>query len=70
MGNYIELIKNLPADNQTLSVLKDTFNQSAQEMNLHWPKLSMERRRDLCSKMKATQVQITTLEKEESIPIV
>jgi hypothetical protein len=66
MGNYIELIKNLPEDKQTLSVLKDTFNQSAQEMNLNWPRLSMERRRELCSKMKATQVQINALESEES----
>ncbi len=69
MGNYIELIKNLPEDNQTLSVLKDTFNQNAQEMNLNWPRLSMERRRELCGKMKATQVQITALEIEENKPI-
>lgn len=68
MGNYIELIKNLPEDNQTLSVLKDTFNKDAQEMNQNWPKLSMERRRELCSKMNATQVQIKALETEESTP--
>ncbi|MDO1446463.1 hypothetical protein Q0590_09400 [Rhodocytophaga aerolata] len=68
MGNYIELIKNLPEDNQTLSELKDTFNKDAQEMNLNWPKLSMERRRELCSKMSATQVQITALKTEEKTP--
>ena len=66
MLNFFELVKNLPEYNQTLSEFKDTFNTDAQEMNLNWPKLSMECRRELCSKMSTTQLQITALKTEEN----
>jgi hypothetical protein len=61
MGNYIELMKSLAEDSQSMSVLKETFNTDAQNMNLNWPKLSMERRRELCTNMKLIQSQINTL---------
>lgn len=61
MGNYIELMKSLADDSQTLNVLKETFNTDAQNMNLNWPKLSMERRRELCTNMKLIQSQIDRL---------
>ncbi len=61
MGNYIELMKPLAADSQRLNVLKETFNTDAQNMNLNWPKLSMERRRELCTNMKLIQSQIGSL---------
>ncbi|QHT66681.1 hypothetical protein GXP67_08420 [Rhodocytophaga rosea] len=61
MGNYIELIKISQEDTQILIELKDTFNTDAQEMNLNWPRLSMEKRRELCSRLKAKQAQISSL---------
>ncbi|QHT67339.1 hypothetical protein GXP67_12190 [Rhodocytophaga rosea] len=61
MGNYIELMKHEETDNQGLTVLKDSFNQDAQNMNLHWPKLSMERRRELTTNMKSIQSRLLTL---------
>jgi hypothetical protein len=51
-----------------LIVLKYTFNNDTQEMNLNRPKLSMEGRTELYCKMIATQVKITALETEESTP--
>lgn len=62
MGNYIELMKPLAEDSQDLLALKDNFNKDAQNMNLNWPKLSMERRRELCSNMKDIQAKIAKLE--------
>jgi hypothetical protein len=62
MGNYIELIKPLAEDSQALVELKENFNKDAQDMNLNWPRLSMERRRELCSNMKAIQTKIVNLE--------
>ena len=61
MGNYIALMKPLAEDSQRLNVLKETFNTDAQNMNLNWPKLSMERRRELCTNMKLIQSQISIL---------
>jgi hypothetical protein len=61
MGNFIELMKPLAQDSQRMNVLKETFNTDAQNMNLNWPKLSMERRRELCSNMKLIQSQIGSL---------
>ena len=61
MGNYIELMKHLEEDSQRLNALKETFNTDAQNMNLNWPKLSMERRRELCANMKLMQSQIGSL---------
>ncbi len=61
MGNYIELMKPLAADSQRLNVLKETFNTDAQNMNLNWPKLSMERRRELTANLKTIQTQILNL---------
>jgi ribosome recycling factor len=61
MGNFIELMKPLAQDSQRMNVLKETFNTDAQNMNLNWPKLSMERRRELCSNMKSIQSQIGSL---------
>jgi hypothetical protein len=61
MGNFIELMKPLAEDSQRLNVLKVSFNTDAENMNLNWPKLSMERRRALCSNMKSIQSQIGSL---------
>lgn len=61
MGNYIELMKTSAEDSQRLNILKETFNTDAQNMNLNWPKLSMERRRELCTNMKLIQSQIGSL---------
>jgi hypothetical protein len=61
MGNYIELMKPLAADNQALIVLKENFNTDAQQMNLNWPRLSMERRRELTTHMRLIQTQIVDL---------
>ena len=61
MGNYIELMKPLAEDSQRLNVLKETFNTDAQNMNLNWPKLSMERRRELTANLKTIQTQILNL---------
>jgi hypothetical protein len=58
MGNFIELMKPLVEDSKIMNVLKETFNTDAQNMNLNWPKLCMERRRELCANMKRIQSQI------------
>ncbi len=62
MGNYIELIKSAAEDSQALIELKEDFNKDAENMNLNWPRLSMEKRRDLCNQMKTIQTQIADME--------
>jgi hypothetical protein len=61
MGNYIKLMKPLVEDSKILNVLKETFNTGAQNMNLNRPKLSMERRRELCTNIKLIQKQMDSL---------
>ncbi len=67
MGNYIELMKPLAEDSQRINALKETFNTDAENMNLNWPKLSMERRRELCTNMKSIQSQIASLSEAQLI---
>ncbi len=61
MGNYIDLMKPLEVDSQQMIALKEIFNTDAQNMNLNWPKLSMERRRELTANLKTIQTQILNL---------
>ena len=61
MGTYVELIKASPEDNQRIIRLKEEFNKDAEDMNLNWPRLSMERRRELTNKMRTIRTEIATL---------
>jgi len=58
MPNLISLQNPMAGDSLELTILKNTFNRLATQINMLWNTLSLEEKQELYAKLKAIEEQI------------